>query len=220
MSVASRSAGGFYLMADATRRWRNGLLALACVLALAACETAHQWSGKALETVGLKKPEPPAFPEIPESAKPARKLKLTLAASDSLNVDASGRSLSLVLRIYKLRSPTTFLNAPYDTFGHPTKEKAVLGDDLLETRELVLLPGQRQQINERWAREAGFVGVVGLFRAPAAKRWRQAFELETFQFDPGFVMGAHACGLSVASGTPIGQSGADLKLSPPTCPTS
>ena len=172
---------------------------------------------KALETIGFKKPEVPQAPELPESAKPARRMKLHLAASDSLNVDAAGRSLSLVVRIYKLRSPTAFLNAPYETFGNSTKEKEALADDLIESRELVLLPGQQQQINERWAREATHVGVVGLFRAPAAQRWRYAFELETFQLDQGFVLGAHACTLSIASGEPVGLTSAAMKLNSTAC---
>lgn len=173
---------------------------------------------KALEAIGYKKPDVPSVPELPESAKPARKLKLRIAASDSLNVDAAGRSLSLVVRVYKLRSATAFLNAPYDIFGNTAKEKELLGDDLIESREILLLPGQQQEISERWAREATHVGVVGLFRAPAPQRWRYAFELETFQLDDGFVLGAHSCGLSVASGEPVGLAKAAMKLIPPTCP--
>ena len=198
--------------------------ALCAILALTGCETASKlgeglgnMGDKALETIGFKKPEVPQAPELPESAKPARPMKLRLAASDSLNVDAAGRSLSLVVRIYKLRSPTAFLNAPYETFGNSTKEKEALADDLIESRELVLLPGQQQQINERWAREATHVGVVGLFRAPAAQRWRYAFELETFQLDQGFVLGAHACTLSIASGEPVGLTSAAMKLNSTAC---
>lgn len=172
---------------------------------------------KALETIGFKKPDVPQLPELPESAKPARRMKLRLAASDSLNVDSSGRSLSLVVRIYKLRSTTAFLNAPYETFGNGAKEKEALADELIESREIVLLPGQQQQINERWAREATHVGIVALFRAPAPQRWRYAFELETFQLDEGFVLGAHACTLSIASGEPVGVSSAAMKLNSTAC---
>jgi len=172
---------------------------------------------KALETIGFKKPDVPQLPELPESAKPARRMKLRLAASDSLNVDSSGRSLSLVVRIYKLRSTTAFLNAPYETFGNATKEKEALADELIESREIVLLPGQQQQINERWAREATHVGIVALFRAPAPQRWRYAFELETFQLDEGFVLGAHACTLSIATGEPVGVSSAAMKLNSTAC---
>src|SRR5688572_12929853 len=109
-------------------RLRISLLAAALCLSLAGCETVGQVGGKALQMVGLKKPEVPQVPqvpEIPESAKPARRMKLTLTASESLNVDPSGKSLSLVVRVYKLRSATAFLNAPYETFGNPAKEKEV-----------------------------------------------------------------------------------------------
>jgi type VI secretion system protein VasD len=199
-------------------------IAMMCSVALTGCETAGKlgeglgnMGDKALETIGFKKPETPQLPELPESAKPARRMKLRLAASDSLNVDAAGRPLSLVVRVYKLRSPTAFLNAPYETFGNGAKEKEVLADDLIEAREIVLLPGQQQQISERWAREATHVGVVALFRAPAPQRWRYAFELETFQLDEGFVLGAHACALSVASGDPVGISSAAMKLHGAAC---
>jgi type VI secretion system protein VasD len=172
---------------------------------------------KALETIGFKKPEVPQTPELPESAKPARTMALRLAASDSLNVDPSGRSLSLVVRVYKLRSATAFLNAPQETFGNTNKEKETLADELIESREFVLLPGQQQRISERWAREATHVGVVALFRAPAPQRWRYAFELENFQLGDGLVLGAHACALSVAAGQPVGVPASALKLSTSLC---
>jgi type VI secretion system protein VasD len=198
--------------------------ALCAILALTGCETASKlgeglgnMGDKALETIGFKKPEVPQAPELPESAKPARSMKLRLAASDSLNVDAAGRSLSLVVRIYKLRGTTAFLNAPYETFGNGAKEKEALADELIESREIVLLPGQQHQISERWAREATHVGVVALFRAPAPQRWRYAFELETFRLDQGFVLGAHACTLSIASGDPVGVTSAAMKLNSTAC---
>lgn len=172
---------------------------------------------KALETIGFKKPEVPQTPELPEAAKPARTMSLRLAASDSLNVDAAGRSLSLVVRVYKLRSATAFLTAPQETFGNNKLEKDTLGDELIESREIVLLPGQQQRISERWAREATHVGIVALFRAPAAQRWRYAFELENFQFGDGLVLGAHACALSVAAGQPVGVPTSTLQLSTSMC---
>ncbi len=192
---------------------------------LSACETAGKlgegfgnMGDKALQTIGFKKPEIPPIPEVPEAAKPPRHLKLRLAASESLNVDEEGRSLSLVMRLYKLRTATAFLGAPYEVFGNPTKEKEVLGDELIESRELVLLPGQQQLVDERWAREATFVGVVGLFRAPDSIRWRYVFELTTLSIDEGIVLGAHACSLSVAKGQPVSLvSSSTKKLTPIAC---
>ncbi len=197
------------------------------MLVMGACGSINKFSegmanmgDKALETVGFKKPELPQAPELPESAKPARPLKLRIAASDSLNVDEAGRSLSLVVRVYKLRSPTAFLNAPYEAFGIGAKEKEALADELLESREILLLPGKQQQLSERWPREATHVGIVGLFRSPAPQRWRYAFELQNLQLDPGFVIGAHACTLSVASGEPVGTPSGSLKYGSSSCPPS
>jgi type VI secretion system protein VasD len=160
---------------------------------------------KALETIGFKKPEVPQVPEIPESAKPDRTLQLRIAGSDSLNVDPLGNSLSVVVRVYKLRNLSTFLTAPYETFGTSAKEKEVLADTLIEARELMLVPGAQIQLKERWAREAAYLGVVALFRAPASERWRYAFELDAQPTGSGIVMGAHACALSVAAGSAVAQ---------------
>lgn len=208
----------------ATRARFHAAALVVMALSLTACQSMNKlgeglgnMGDKALETIGFKKPELPQPAELPESAKPARPMKLRLAASDSLNVDNAGRSLTLVVRVYKLRNTTAFLTAPPDTFGNAAKEKQVLGDELIESRELLLLPGTQQAISERWAREATHVGVVGLFRAPAEQRWRYAFELEELGLDPGFVLGAHACALSVASGQPAGVPEAALKLSPTAC---
>jgi type VI secretion system protein VasD len=172
---------------------------------------------KALETIGFKKPELPRSPELPEAVKPARSMKLRFTASESLNVDMAGRSLSLVIRVYKLRGTTAFLNAPYEAFGNSSREKQLLGDELIDSRELLLLPNQQQEISERWARDATHVGVVALFRAPASQRWRYAFELESATFHEGFVLGAHACALSVASGQPAGISAVAMKFHPTAC---
>ena len=173
---------------------------------------------KALESIGYKKPELPKIPELPEAAKPARILRLRIAASDSLNVDDQGKSLSLLVRIYKLRSVSSFLNAPYETFGDATKEKQILGDELIESRELVLLPGQQANVNEPWSRDAVYVGVVALYRTPGSQQWRHAFELETLPVGNGIVLGAHACALSLASGTPVGGASSTQRVTSINCP--
>lgn len=174
----------------------------------------------ALEAIGFKKPEPPARPPppIPEAAQAPRPLRLQVAASDALNLDPQERSLSLVVRVYKLRNISAFQRTPYDAFGDAIKEKQALGDDLIEARELVLAPGQKRTLSEKWAREATHVGVVGLFRAPAQRRWRFAFELDELKSDEQqFLLGAHACGFSVAFGTPVGLEAAALRFQSADC---
>lgn len=148
----------------------------------------------ALQMVGLAKPPP----EVPDAQKPPRTVRLQLHAGQRLNTDAKGQSLALVARIYKLRQRTAFEQAPYDSFLDEQKEKALLGADLLEVKEVLLVPGQRLDMQETLSREAAFIGVVALFRAPAAQRWRTISSAQEAASD-GIAIGLHACSISSAS---------------------
>ncbi|PPE70396.1 type VI secretion system lipoprotein TssJ [Caldimonas thermodepolymerans] len=191
-----------------------------CLCLLAGCGTATKAvqvlglvKDKALEVVGLKAPEP----QLPDLSRPARPVKLIIHASPSLNVDDSGRSLALVTRIYKLRRTQAFLQAPYETFGDREREQAQLGEDIVEVRDLQLLPDQRHEILERVTREAPYIGVVALFRAPAPQRWRYAFSADAVR-DTGITLGAHACSLSVAAGEPLHATSQLTTMGPGPCP--
>jgi type VI secretion system protein VasD len=159
-------------------------------------------------------PEPQAI-----DPKTERSIKLRIAASDSLNVDPQGNSLSLVIRIYKLREPTAFLNAPHDVFGNPTREKEVLADSLIDVREVVLQASGQYQLHDRWARQASHLGVVALYRIPNSVSWRYALELDTMPIEEGLVLGAHACALSLGSGQSVRPNKVSLSAHTPDCPT-
>ncbi|MCW7537702.1 type VI secretion system lipoprotein TssJ [Aquabacterium sp. A7-Y] len=199
-------------------------LLASALLTLAGCETAGKaveavgsLKDKALEATGLKKPAVPEVPELPESALPARRVALRIQASESLNVDPDGRSLSLVTRVYKLKSAEAFLNTPYDAFGNPTREKEHLGEDVVEVRDLQLIPGQRYEVQDKVMREANYIGVVALFRAPAPQRWKYAFAADAAQ-KTGITMGAHACSLSVSIGAPVNTATSVAAMGPGLCP--
>jgi type VI secretion system protein VasD len=151
-------------------------------------------AGAALEAAGIRKP-----PEVPDAQKPPRSVAIRLHAADKLNVDARGQPLALVARIYKLRQSAAFEQAPYAAFLNPQAEKEALGADLLEVKEVTLVPGQRYEVTEKVSREAGYVGVVALFHAPAAQRWRLAFAAADAE-QAGLTVGLHACALSVGAG--------------------
>jgi len=165
--------------------------ALACLL-LAGC-AGGSLANAALQMVGLAKPPP----EVSDAQKPPRTIHLQLHAGQRLNTDAQGQSLALVARIYKLRQRAAFEQAPYDSFLDVQKEKALLGPDLLEVKEVLLVPGQRLDLQEKVTREAGFIGVVALFRAPAAQRWRATVAAQDAEND-GLTIGLHACTISMA----------------------
>ncbi|MFL6675076.1 MAG: type VI secretion system lipoprotein TssJ [Massilia sp.] len=171
---------------------RFGLYA-AVLAALAGCAGGGLGS-IAGSAFGLNKP-----PELPDAQKPARQVAIRLHAADKLNVDARGQPLALVARIYKLRQAGAFEQAPYAAFLSPQAEKEALGADLVEVKEITLVPGQRYEVTEKVSREAGFVGVVALFRAPAPQRWRLAFAAADAE-QAGVTVGLHACALSVGAG--------------------
>lgn len=138
-------------------------------------------------------------PEVPELQKPPRNVMVRLHAAPKLNVDAKGRPLALVARVYKLRQNAAFEAAPYSAFLTPGAEKEAFGADLVEVKDVTLVPGQRYETLEKVTREAGYVGVVALFHSPAPQRWRLAFSTAEAE-KAGLTVGLHACALSAGAG--------------------
>jgi type VI secretion system protein VasD len=183
-------------------------------LALVGCSTtsaitvASAMANAALEASGLKKP---AAPEVSDALKAPRTVSIKLHASNTLNVDTAGRPLALVAKIYKLRQNTAFVQATYDTFLNPQKEKEALGTDLLEVKEVTLVPGQRYEVLEKVSHEARYIGVVGLFRNPAPARWRVDF-LAASAEGSGITVGMHACALTIGAGTSSTDTASNSQL--------
>lgn len=188
------------------------LVLAASLVLLGGCASgaAGSLAGAALEMAGIKKPV-----ELPDAQKPPRNIAIKLHAGPSLNADAAGRPLALVARIYKLRQNALFQQAPYEGFLNPQREKELLGADLLEVKEVLLIPGQRYEVVEKVSREAYFIGVVALFRAPARQRWRLAFGAGEAE-QAGISVGMNACAMSLGSGTAM-AGGADWAQAAARC---
>lgn len=156
-----------------------------------------------MELVGLKKP---ALPENIPKELPVlpRKVALRMHAGDLLNTDDQGRSLSIVARVYKLRSSTAFLQLPYEAFSNTSvvDRSSPLSQDVVEMREITLTPGQRHEVIETVPVDATYVAVIALFRTPAPQRWRFVFETKGAA-TTGITLGLHGCAMSVAEGQPM-----------------
>jgi type VI secretion system protein VasD len=168
----------------------SSLAMLMAAYALAGCGS-NGLATKAMEATGLRKP-----PELPEAQKGPRSVSLRLHASPKLNVDKRGQPLALAVRLYKLRQKDAFEQAPYSAFLNPQAERESLGPDLLEVREIMLVPGQRYEVTEKLSREAGHLTVVALFQRPAEGRWRTTVTAADAERD-GVSLGLHACALTV-----------------------
>ena len=143
-------------------------------------------------------------PELADAQKPARTVNVRLHAAGKLNTDARGQSLALVARVYKLRQSAAFESAPYAAFLSPQAEQAAFGPDLLEVKEITLVPGQKYEVQEKVSREAGYIGIVALFNKPAPQRWRLAYS--TAEAEPGGVtVGVYACSMASGAGAKARQ---------------
>lgn len=147
----------------------------------------------ALEASGLRKPA-----ELPDAQKPPRSVALRLHASPRLNLDRRGQPLALAVRLYKLRQKEAFEQTPYDAFLDARQERERLGADLLEVREVMLVPGQKVEMTEKLGRDAGYLAVVALFQRPAEGRWRIAVKAPDAERE-GLSIGLHACALTVGA---------------------
>jgi type VI secretion system protein VasD len=170
---------------------------------------------KSLEAVGLRRPEVVEDLRAMQPSQP-RKLTLRIHAGDQLNTDSQKRSLSLVVKIYKLKSANAFLATPYKSFGSSEAERAAFAGDLLEVRELVFTPGQRHEVVETLPLEASHLAVVALFRAPSEGRWRFAFNTKSAE-KTGVTLGLHGCAMSVAAGVPEGVPPEALRVAGVQC---
>lgn len=189
-----------------------------CAATKVADDTLGDLTKNLLESTGLKKPDPPKMPEVPqaEALRLPRKVALKVYAGPELNHDASRKPLSLVLRIYKLKSASAFLQAPYEAFSAPGRDKDALGEDVIEMRELTLVPGQRYETEEKVPRDAAAVGLVALFNAPAPQRWKFAFDAAGAE-RTGLVIGALGCALTVSQGVPVGAPADNERLGGISC---
>jgi type VI secretion system protein VasD len=174
---------------------------LPCLFAAALSAGCANGSGPSaaglLEAAGLRKPPP-----VLDAQLPPRNVAVRLHAAKRLNVDARGQPLALLVRVYKLRQRTAFEQAPYAAFLSPQSERESLGADLLEVKELTLVPGQQLELNEKLSRDAGWLGVVALFHAPQPQGWRLAVAAPDAEL-AGVTIGLHACAMSTGAGKPL-----------------
>jgi type VI secretion system protein VasD len=206
------------------RKVRPSLLRLLSVLALACGAGCGSTSSggtldSALGMVGLQRPAlavPEGMPKQP--AQSPSKMTVRLHAGDVLNTTVDGRSLSIVARLYKLRDRTAFEQATYDMLqeGQRSGPPGEWMRDVVETKEIVLTPGQKFEAVETIPLEAPYVAVVALFRAPAPQRWRFIFEARQAA-QTGLTLGVHACALSVAVGQPVGAALETTRLAGVRC---
>lgn len=138
-------------------------------------------------------------------------IAVNLNASMDLNADENGDGLVTVIRVYQLQDTVAFLSLPHAAFLDAERERAMLGNALIKSRELALIPGQAIHLTEGMADGANRLGVVALFRKPSGRRWRLAFSTADAARN-GVVIGVHACAMTATGATPLETSTQDALL--------
>ncbi|MFK3774163.1 MULTISPECIES: type VI secretion system lipoprotein TssJ [Pseudomonas] len=104
------------------------------------------------------------------------KLQLTLDSNEHLNLDVNGRASPLVLRLYELKHPVAFENA--DFFSLYERGKDVLAQDLVNSEELELRPGQTMDLKLTVAGTSRYVGVMAAYRDITDTQWRYVITVQ------------------------------------------
>lgn len=150
-----------------------------------------------------------------EGSRPVE-VALKIHAGERLNTSRNGQPLSLVLRVYTLRSPERLKSLTYARLIPPDGDRDALGEDLIAVRELVLIPGRSYELALKLTGEADTIGIAGLFRAPHADRWKLAFNARG-SADSGIVVGAHDCALTAGAGALLTDAGPTASLAGVQC---
>lgn len=130
------------------RLWLPALGALS--LALTACSTA------------------PAQPE-------QMKLDLAIKAKDTLNPDDKGRASPVLVRLYELKTSSTFENADYYSLN--AADRTVLTRDLLVRDEFILRPGEFRDIERKLDPDTQVLGLLVGYRDLGKATWRTVYKL-------------------------------------------
>lgn len=120
-------------------------------------------------------------------------LRLDFTAREALNTDSrESNSLSepVVIRILQLKDRKTFDKTVYQQLLKDGD--AILKDDLLASRDVVVKPGGDVNFNMPMEAGAQFVAVVGLFRHPdmVNNTWRRVIQREDLDPDKPRILGA------------------------------
>jgi type VI secretion system protein VasD len=153
----------------ATPRQIKHLAALAMMLVLAGCGVTDR--------IGKRMDDTWAADMLADN----EKVILTADGGNQLNPDASGTPLSVVMRVYQLTTLERFASTDADSLWDDPKK--ALGNTLVESREITLLPGIGQIDQWPLSKSARYVGVAAFFRVDDNGRWKVAFDANSLRKD-------------------------------------
>lgn len=104
--------------------------------------------------------------------KKIKTLHLDFSPRSAINADGAQTPLATMVRVYQLKDRKSVDAADYQTLLR--NADIVLKEDVVASKELLVMPGGSMSLNMPMDENAKFVAVVGLFNRPDLKdnRWR------------------------------------------------
>lgn len=114
----------------------------------------------------------------PKAVAAPSKFDVSVSSSQTLNRDAEGNPLSVVVRFFMLKDKGEFSKLTYEAASSGRADAELLGADLVGRAEVVVVPGMSQTLTQELAPGTKYVGMVAFFRKPDPHYWRYLASLD------------------------------------------
>ena len=116
----------------------------------------------------------------PKVARPLPSIKIAIEgeATPTINRDANGDPLSVVVRVYHLKDKGEFSKLTFDLVTSGRTDQELLGADFIGRSEFVIVPGTLFRETADLSPGTKYLGVVAFFRKPDPNYWRYLVSVE------------------------------------------
>lgn len=99
-------------------------------------------------------------------------LHLDFTAREALNTDDNGVSLSVIVRVFQLKTDETFNDSDYRSLFN--QDNDILTASLLAQKDLRIRPGESIALDMPMEKDAEFIAIAAMFHTPdsAQNNWR------------------------------------------------
>ena len=148
-------------------------------------------------------------------ATPPKSIEIKGDAEQVLTRDAGGNSLSVAVRLYQLKGSEEFSKLTFDIAANGRPDAELIGADLLEKSEAILVPGGSFSNSVTIREDAKYVGLVAFFRQPDPHYWRFLVDADKVRRE-GLSFKAKDCYLILKNPKPTPIPGQPIDA-PPQC---
>lgn len=134
-------------------------------------------------------------------------------AEPVINRDATGKPLSIVVRLYQLKQPNDFNQLTFDLAASGRSDADILGTSVVQKNELILVPGAQFSDKELLAPETKYIGVIAFFRRPDTNYWHYLIDAEEVR-KKGIALIVKDCYLSLTTPSAVAIPGQSLGAKP------